>query len=722
MSTLFRQRKALFAACCTVFASSVAAASPPQDTAHARPKVAQPQAHRLASVNVQADIGPGYDVAVSSTATKMNLSLQKTPQTVNVIPRSLLTDQNALSMRDALKNVAGIGFSTGDGQRDQVTIRGFNGMTDQYVDGIRDDALYYRDLSNVQQIEVLKGAAAVLYGRGSAGGIINRTSKLPQLDPVEDLGITLGSQGQRRGEFDLGWNPSDRQMYRIDGAVEDSGNFRDQFELKRQTIAPSARFRLGEHTELILQADYLHDRRTADQGIPAYLGRPLNVNPRTYYGSSNAFNTSYNEVTVKSFTATLNHSFSDELKLHTAVRGYDYDLERHNYFNYEPIKLAADPKLVLDQGTRFRHDHGVDMMAELSQQTHFWGMDHQLLYGIELSDQLKFDRIYSKKNVGSLDLFDPVLSQLPTISTAGKPGTYAGTEIAVLGAYLQDLVSFSPQWNLLLGLRSDTIYQRRRDRTAANVNLNRTDQPVSPRVGLIYTPIDWASLYLSYSQSFQPLADTLITSGAYANGSSIALQKTNNTELGAKFTLASRATASIALFNMSQTHQQIADPNNTNFVIPIGTQRTRGVELSMTGQLTDTLSIYAGYAWLDGQIKGSAQATAQGLMLNRKIPALSPRNSVSIWLKQDLPRGFYVAAGEQYQSARFASPTNAVTLPGFIIFNLGGGYASGRFEVTANLNNLFDRRYYETGHGGADLYNLPGAPRNFMVSARWHLK
>ncbi|MHC1480344.1 TonB-dependent receptor [Frateuria aurantia] len=718
--TTHRRRTAVFVACCTACSTSQAFVQTTSGLQAATS--AQHKATKLASVQVQASVGHNYDVASSQVATKMNLSLQKTPQTVNVIPRSLLTDQNALSMRDALKNVAGIGFSTGDGQRDQVTIRGFNGMTDQYVDGIRDDALYYRDLSNVQQIEVLKGAAAVLYGRGSAGGIINRTSKLPQLDPVEDLGITMGSQGQRRGEFDLGWDPSDRQMYRVDGAVEDSGNFRNQFELQRQAIAPSARFRLGDRTELILQADYLHDKRTADQGIPAYLGRPLDVNPKTYYGSSNAFNTSYNEVTVKSFTATLNHSFSDDLKLHTAIRGYDYQLERHNYFNYETIKTAADPKLVLDQGTRFRHDHGVDMMAELSQQTHFWGMDHQLLYGIEISDQLKFDRIYSKKGVATLDLYDPVLTQLPTISTSGKPGTYATTQIAVLGAYVQDLVTFSPQWNLLLGVRSDTIYQQRVDRTSAGINLDRTDQPISPRAGLIYTPIDWVSLYLSYSQSFQPLADTLITSGAYANDSSIALQKTNNSELGAKFTIASRATASIALFNMSQTHQQIADPNDTDFVIPIGTQRTRGVELSLTGQLTDTLSIYAGYAWLDGQIQGSAQATAEGLMLTRKAPALSPRNSISSWLRQELPRGFYVAAGEQYQSARFASPTNDVRLPGFIIFNLGGGYSSGRFEVSANLNNLFDRRYYETAHGSSDLYNMPGAPRNFMISARWHLR
>ncbi|MGF3870468.1 TonB-dependent receptor plug domain-containing protein, partial [Staphylococcus aureus] len=130
-----------------------------------------------------------------------------------------------------LRNVPGVGFSVGDGQRDQITIRGFNSITDQYVDGIRDDALYYRDLSNVDRVEVLKGPAAVLYGRGSAGGIVNSVLKRPQANPVNDVGVTLGTRGERRGEFDLGWNPNDAARFRITGAAENSNSFRDRFQL-----------------------------------------------------------------------------------------------------------------------------------------------------------------------------------------------------------------------------------------------------------------------------------------------------------------------------------------------------------------------------------------------------------------------------------------------------------------------------------------------------------
>lgn len=252
-----------------------------------------------------------YDASRSSAATKTDMSLMDVPQTVNVVPHSVIEDQNATSMQDALRNVPGVGFSLGDGQRDQITIRGFNSITDQYVDGIRDDALYYRDLSNVERVEVLKGPAAVLYGRGSAGGIVNRVLKRPLANPVRDVGVTLGTHGERRGEFDLGWNANDAARFRITGAAENSNSFRDQFQLNRQAIAPSAQFKLSADTVLNVEFDYLHDRRTSDQGVPAYQGRPVNVPINTYFGSADAANTSYNDISAKSATVSLDHRFSD---------------------------------------------------------------------------------------------------------------------------------------------------------------------------------------------------------------------------------------------------------------------------------------------------------------------------------------------------------------------------------------------------------------------------
>ena len=163
----------------------------------------------------------------------------------------------------------------------------------------------------------------MLYGRGSAGGIVNRVLKRPDANPVRDVGVTLGTRGERRGEFDLGWNASDAARFRITGAAENSNSFRDQFQLNRQAIAPSAQFKLDRDTVLNVEFDYLHDRRTSDQGLPAYLGRPVDVPINTFYGSADAANSSYNDVSAKSATVSLDHRFNDSLSFHGAIRAYD---------------------------------------------------------------------------------------------------------------------------------------------------------------------------------------------------------------------------------------------------------------------------------------------------------------------------------------------------------------------------------------------------------------
>jgi len=182
-----------------------------------------------------------YEAPDATSATKISVPLRDVPQTVNVVPAVVLHDQNALSLQDALQNVPGLSFSVGDGQRDQVTIRGFSAISDQFVDGVRDDALYFRDLSNIERVEVLKGPASVLYGRGSAGGLVNRITKKPLADPPIEAGVTLGSRGQRRGEFDVGTTAADKDaLFRLTGAVEDSTSFRDRYFLRRRALAPSA--------------------------------------------------------------------------------------------------------------------------------------------------------------------------------------------------------------------------------------------------------------------------------------------------------------------------------------------------------------------------------------------------------------------------------------------------------------------------------------------------
>ncbi len=239
----------------------------------------------LPSVTIKSSADAGYSPAASSTATKGSAALRDIPQSVNVIPGQLLQDQGARSIENALRNVPGVTMSHGDGQRDQVFIRGFSAIADQFVDGIRDDALYFRDLSNIERIEVLKGPSAVLYGRGSSGGLINRITKKPVFgETFGEATLNLGTYNLRRVSADINAPLGETAAFRLNVAKENSGSYRDQQFLNRYAIAPSVAFKLGNNTKLLLQYTHAKDKRVTDFGIPALNGRPVDVPASRYYG------------------------------------------------------------------------------------------------------------------------------------------------------------------------------------------------------------------------------------------------------------------------------------------------------------------------------------------------------------------------------------------------------------------------------------------------------
>ena len=238
------------------------------------------------SETVTVEIEPAFITSTTQSVTKTATPLRDIPQSVEIVNRELIDSQAVRSMQDALYNVTAVSVAQGEGRRDQFFIRGFSAIGDQYVDGIRDDALYYRDLANIEQIEVVKGPSAALFGRGSSGGIINRVTKKPDL--YQRLGTfegIFGSYGLKRGNFDFG-QPiiNEKLAFRFVGAVEQTGSFRHFFEEKRYNIAPSLAWKPTEKTDVVFQFEYLNDRRTPDRGIPSFRGRPVNVPPGTYYG------------------------------------------------------------------------------------------------------------------------------------------------------------------------------------------------------------------------------------------------------------------------------------------------------------------------------------------------------------------------------------------------------------------------------------------------------
>ncbi len=657
-----------------------------------------------------------YEVTESATATKVATPLRNVPQIVNVVPKAVMRDQNAMSVQDVLQNVAGLSFSVGDGQRDQVAIRGFTAITDQFIDGVRDDALYFRDLSNIERIEVLKGPGSVLYGRGSAGGLINRVSKKPNANPVMEVAATLGSEGQKRGEFDIGTASQDKQkQFRLTGALEDSSNFRNQYFLERQALAPSATFLLQPRTKLTVQADYLKDKRLADQGVPSYKGRPVDVPLETYFGAANGRDRAYVQSEVSSGTATLDHAFSDTLSLHSVLRAYDYSLDR-NYTTIGSISSAAIPTVSIAQARRLRDERGVYLQNELSQTIQWGATRHQLLYGVELGQQDKSELLWSRSNAATYNLFNPVLVNLSPLPASLAAGNDNKNRVDIAAVYLQDLATLAPEWKLLGGLRYDHLKQQRDDRTARNQDLERNDNTLAPRVGLIYQPSEQLSLYAAYSKSFQPLADSF---SFRANSDQLKPTQTVNHEVGVKLDVAAKASLTAALFEMSQTNIQVADPANSSFSLPVGKQRTRGVELSFTGEIAPQWELVSGYAYMDGKIVESTERTSAGTPFQGKTAALTPKHSFNLWLKRKLDGGYYVAAGGRAESARFASPDDLTVLPGYGVIHVGAGYVAKKFDVSVMLKNLMNRKYYVAAHSGANDYNMPGEPLSLLVTARY---
>ncbi|MFJ1472308.1 TonB-dependent receptor [Massilia orientalis] len=657
-----------------------------------------------------------YEVTETNTATKIDVPLRDIPQTVNVVPAVVLHDQNALSLQDALQNVPGLSFSVGDGQRDQVTIRGFSAISDQFVDGVRDDALYFRDLSNIERVEVLKGPASVLYGRGSAGGLVNRVTKKPLADPLLEAGVTLGSHGQRRGEFDVGAANDDKDaLFRVTGAVEDSTGFRDRYFLRRQALAPSATFKLSPATTLTLQADYLHDKRLADQGVPSYHGRPVDVPVETYFGAANATARAFVQSDVKSATATLDHAFTPDLKLHTVLRAYDYALDR-NYTSIGTIKDGANPTVAIGQSHRLRDEDGRYLQNELSQTVDWGTTNHKLLYGVELGRQNKGEVLRSRNNVATYNLFHPVLVDLPVLPDSVAASADNRNRVDIAGLYLQDLVALTPEWKVLAGVRYDHLKQDRDDRTAKNIDLRRTDDTWSPRLGAVYQPTSRVAVYASWNRSFQPIADSFTFR---ANSDTLKPTQTVNKEAGVKLDLTARSSLTAALFDMTQSNIQVADPANTNFSLPIGRQRTRGLELSFMGEIAPGWDAIAGYANMLGTIEDSTELTSAGKPFEGNTAALTPRHTFNAWIKHRLDGHFWVAAGGRAESGRYASPDDLTTLPGYGVLQLGAGYDSGKVDVTVTVRNLLNRTYFVSAHSGANDYNLPGEPRTVLVSARY---
>lgn len=708
----------------TPLAAAVLAALAHPVFAQTSASVAPPQALGEVTIRSSAD-DDAYSPATSSTATKGSAPLRDVPQAVNVVPGQLLRDQGARSMEDALRNVPGVAMSHGDGQRDQVVIRGFTAIADQFVDGVRDDALYFRDLANIERVEVLKGPAAVLYGRGSSGGLINRVTKKPKFGETSgEATLGLGSFDYRRATADVNLGINDAAAFRLNMAAEDSGSYRDQQFVKRYNFAPSLALKLAAQTDLLLQYTNARDKRLTDFGIPALNGRPVDVPASTYYGSRNAAQDDTTTSNIQSFAATLNHRFNDDWSVRNVTRAYDYALDRYNTL---PGGTTNPVDMTVGRTRSFilRDESGIFNQTDVTWRNQLGGLRQEWLMGVELGSQKKRSESVSggADRVSILNPAGVAAPAIPAASYAADSAIPSHTTQDTAALYWQNQITLAPQWKALVGARYDVFKQQTEfDRKLSA--LSRTDSKLSPRAGLVWQPGDTVSYYVSYSKSFQPSGEAFaLAASNTANEPEI----TQNKEIGVKLDLLDgRLNVTGALFNLERTNIKNTDPTNPARQINVGTQRTNGFELTANGRLPGRWDVSAGYAYLDGRMTkslattGSLQLPTAAIAAQGKVPALTPRNSAFLWAMKDLGHGLRLGGGMSYVGARFTSLTNLVTLPAYTTVDAALQYTLGAWDVDVNVKNLANRKYYVSAHGSNDNLILPGSPRSVQVTLRRH--
>lgn len=676
--------------------------------------LAEEQALPSVTVAAQAEVagGPvqGYRATRSSTVTKTDTALRDVPQSVQVVSEELMADQAMTSMAQVMRYVPGAGMNPGEGGRDQPVLRGISTTADFYVDGMRDDALYFRDPYNAERIEVLKGAGGMTFGRGGAGGVINRATKRPLETAESKAEFSLGSYDDKRATLDISGRISPTAGYRINAVVEDSNGFRDGFSLQRKGFNPVLEFSPAAGTSVLLSYEHFEDQRTVDRGQPSFKGAPYNAPRETFFGNAAQ---SPSDVKVDSFSARIEHQLAPNQLLRNSFRATHYDTLRQNV---QPnSEVSASGKVAISAYAQSNQRDNFLNQTELESRFQTGAIEHLVLTGLELGRQdstnLRQTGMFGAATKATVDAGNPLATVTKWTHATDDANNHVTANIAAL--YLQDQITLTPEWKAVAGVRYDRFSVSSDDRNAANNDLSHTDNKFSPRAGLIYQPNPRASYYASYSYSFIPSGETLSLSASNAD---LAPEDAKNYEIGAKWDLTPRLSATAAIFRLDRANVKSVDPTDNKKLMLSGLQRTEGVEFGLQGQITPNWQVYGGYANLDAKI---VKATG-GSATSAAVPAgtmvqLVPRNMASLWNRVDLQGGWGVGLGLIYQSEIYASTTNKVKLPSFSRADGALYYQiSKNTKVALNIENLFDRHYYATAGGDNNI--IVGTPRSGRVT------
>lgn len=653
----------------------------------------------------------GYVTRNSITATKTDTPLIDVPQSISVVTREQLDDQAQHSMADVLRYMPGTTVGQGEGNRDQITLRGQNTTADFFLDGVRDDVQYYRSLYNIERVEVLKGPYAMIFGRGGGGGIINRVQKTPQRDiSLISGGASVNSFGAWDISADVNMPISATAALRVNGMYEELASHRDFYDGERYAVNPYVALDLGGGWQAGLSYEYVKDDRVTDRGIPSLncaapcVRRPLPGHRDTFFGGPDVNRAGLEAHIMK---ARLDGELADWLDWSTTLLYGDYDKYYQNiYANGAATSQTGTVALsgYLDPTKRENLIAQSNLVADVS----LAGMSHKILLGLEYGEQDSVNRRLLSPALAALNLSNIVY---PTTNFT-IPNRHTQSSVTFFSAYVQDQISISEHLDLVAGVRYDRFEIKGMDFQANGLAFARTDEKVSPRFGLIVKPRENISIYSSYSQSFLPRSGDQFLS-LTPTTQNLAPEKFTNYEVGAKWDIKPTLNITAALFQLDRSNATTPDPVNPMQTLNTGTTRTRGLELALTGKITRAWQISGGYTWQDAYIKGNDSIRV----------AQVPKHQFALWNRYDFNAVVGAGLGVVYQAAQYAALHNpmgnsyATRLPGFTRVDAALFFRpSDTVQLQVNVENLFDTVYYSDAHNNNNIST--GAP----INARFTVK
>ncbi len=674
-----------------------------------------------ATYNTDDPYNPDYNRRNTSTATKTDTPIMETPMSIQVVPRSVMNDQQATNILEPLnRNVSGVLARTGGGfLYDNFIIRGFstNGFGAIYRNGLLNRQNIY-DPANIEQIEVLKGPAAVLYGRIEPGGMINYVTKKPLGTPYYSLQQQFGSYDQYRTTVDA-TGPIDNVqtlLYRFNAAYQDMQSFRNFVGDERVFIAPSLSWKPNDKFEANLDLEYKHDNLTHDVGIPAIGTRPAPI-PLNRSLSDNAKGNKIENILI-GFNWT--YHFNDDWKLTNRFQWQDWNTDFYSTF---PFGMQAD-NIYMDRGLNYEsanvENHAINL--DLTGKFELFGTKHNILIGGDNYHSVStYDGFWGATPlVPAIDIYNPVygvVSQAAINQLA--PNDFFESKDQWYGLYFQDQITLWDKLHILGGGRYDWAkdgsgYSGTSLAAARATATSIANEHFSPRVGVLYQPWKWLSLYGNYTQSFAG------NNGRSFAGVPFAPQQGEQYEIGFKMqTFDERFSSTVAFYDLTKSNLVTPDLNNPTFSVLTGEAKSQGVEIDLKGQVTDKLNLIGTYAYTDARVTKDNNVGGAAVLGNQLSNVA--RNQGSLWGTYQITDRLKVGLGGVAVGKRQGDDANSYQLPGYVRMDAMAAYVlpvgKTRLTTQLNLTNLLDKDYYGSSDGGRNAI-IPGAPISVMGSLR----